>query len=169
MGVSGTGKSSLSNELRRLGYETYDLDAMSDISMMLDKETRLPATYDHHNDLEKVQKMEWVYVRERMEDLIAKQKDEIAFYCGIPFNLNEILPLFNTIILLTANAETIRQRLNTRTSNDFGKTVEVQEWILKGKDKLEQEVREKGAIVIPTDRGMSDIATAVIGAINSPR
>ncbi len=101
-----------------------------------------------------------------MEDLIARQEDEIAFYCGIPFNLKEILPLFKTIILLTASAEIIRQRLDTRTSNDFGKTAEVQEWILKGKDELERDMREKGAIVIPTDEGVEGVAMAVIKAVS---
>ena len=163
-GVSGSGKSEVSRQLKSLGHETYDMDSIEDLCVMVDKKTGLPTPYDNGNDLEKIQKMNWLYKKDRLADFIANQKNETAFYCGFPNNLQEILPLFTKIILLTASPDNIRQRLVSRTDNGFGKSVEVQNHILNGKDKLERELQEKGAFTVSTDASVIDVMTAVIRA-----
>lgn len=169
-GVSGSGKSSICAELNNAGYETYDLDSMSDVAIMIDRQTKQPVLkIDHHNDAKKIQEMDWIYQEDKLRTLIADQKNEIAFYCGIPSNLNEILPMFSKIILLSVtNPDIIRQRLTNRTSNDFGKSKEVQEWVLAGKDKLEKELREKGAILVSAEIDLSDTTKTIIEIIAQP-
>ena len=160
-GVSGSGKSEVSRQLKILGHETYDMDSIEDLCVMVDKKTGLPTPYDNGNDLEKIQKMNWLYKKDRLADIIANQKSEIAFYCGFPNNLQEILPLFTKVILLTASPDNIRYRLVTRTDNGFGKSVEVQEHILNGKETLERELREKGAVTVSTNDSVADVMAAI--------
>ncbi|MDO8640560.1 MAG: hypothetical protein Q7R33_03365, partial [Nitrosarchaeum sp.] len=59
-GVSGAGKSSLSQKINEMGYKAYDLDAHPDLFAMIDKKTRMPVI-DHDNaNLEKVKAMDWI-------------------------------------------------------------------------------------------------------------
>ena len=161
-GVSGSGKSEISHKLKDLGYVTYDIDSIEELSRMVDKKTRQPVAYDHHNDREKVEKMDWIYDKEKLKTLIANQRNEVAFYCGIPFNLDELLPLFNTVIVLIASRDIIRQRLTTRTSNDFGKTAEVQDWVLNGKEGLESGLQAKGAIAVDANQDINFVAKEIL-------
>lgn len=163
-GVSGSGKSEVSRQLKALGHETYDMDSIEELCVMVDKKTGLPTPYDNNNDLEKIQKMNWLYIKDRLADIIANQKSETAFYCGFPNNLQEILPLFTKVILLTASPDNIRYRLVTRTDNGFGESIEVQEHILNGKDALERDLREKGAVAVSTNDSVANVMTAVLKA-----
>ena len=164
-GVSGTGKSEVSRQLKAQGYETHDMDAVEDLCVMVDKKTGLPTSYDNGNDIEKMEKMLWLYKKDVLEKLIADQKNEVAFYCGMPNNLEEITDVFTQVIVLSVSPDIIRQRLNTRTDNGFGKSVEVQEYILNGKEKLENDLRQKGACIITTDRSLGEVVKEVLGKV----
>ncbi|MDO8593754.1 MAG: AAA family ATPase [bacterium] len=161
-GISGSGKSEVSRQLKAMGYETYDVDTIYELCVMIDKKTGLPTPYDNGNDLEKIQKMYWLYKPEVLKSIIANQKNEIAFYSGWPNNLEEIVPLFTKVIVLTAVEDTIRQRLNTRTDNGFGKSVEVQDYILRGREKMENELRERGAVIINSEKSLDQVVKEVI-------
>lgn len=161
-GVSGSGKSEVSRQLKALGYETHDMDSVENLCVMVDKVTGLPTPYDNSNDIEKMEKMRWLYKTDELQKLIANQKNEVAFYCGIPSNWEEVAPLFTKIILLTASGQIIRQRLISRVDNGYGKSVEVQDHILDGKEETEKDLREKGAVVIDANQSLEDVAKEVI-------
>ena len=161
-GVSGSGKSEVGRRLKSLGYETYDTDAFPGLCVMVDKKTGLPTEYDNGNDVEKVQKMKWLCKIDELEKLISHQKDDIAFYCGLPNNFEEMVPLFDQVILLIASPDTIRQRLNARMDNGFGKSIEVQEHILNHKEAIEKSLKEKGAILINADQDINVVVNEVI-------
>jgi broad-specificity NMP kinase len=166
-GVSGAGKSEVSRRLKALGYETHDMDSVEELCVMVDKVTGLPTPYDNSNDIEKMEKMRWLYKKDVLEKIIADQKDEIAFYCGIPSNWEEIVPLFTKVILLTAGGQSIRQRLINRMDNGYGKSVEVQDHILSGKEGVEKDLRAQGAIVVDADKNLDDVVTEVIKAADA--
>ena len=161
-GVSGSGKSEVGRRLKDLGYETYDTDALPGLCVMVDKITLLPTEYDNNNDLEKIQKMKWLCKLDELENLISNQKNDIAYYCGAPNNLEEMVPLFDQVILLVASPNNIRQRLNARQDNGFGKSVEVQDHILNHKESIEKYLIEKGAIVIDADQDINLVVEEVI-------
>lgn len=161
-GANGSGKSEVGRKLKALGYETYDIDSLLDLCVMVDKESGLPTPYDNGNDIEKMERMYWFYKVDDLRNFIATQKNDVAFYCGNPNNLREILPLFDTVILLIASPENIRHRLTSRTDNGFGKSPEVQEYILRRKEKMEKEVQESGGLVIDADQGIDAVVEEVI-------
>ena len=70
--------------------------------------------------------------------------------------------LFNKVILLTINLKTTKYRLATRTDNDFAKTPEVQDYVLKDKDSWEDEMIKKGAIVVDAYKDIDSVAKEVI-------
>lgn len=161
-GISGTGKSSLSKKLNEMGYKAYDLDDYPGLFTMLDKRTGKPVV-DHDNaDLEKVDAMDWVCDTEKLTSIIANESSPITFYCGNASDMDKILPFFDSVILLKIDPDIMRHRLTTRTENDFGRTPEIQDWIMKWKHLFENEMEEKGAIVIDAHQSLDDVAKEII-------
>lgn len=161
-GVSGTGKTSLSKKLNEMGYKAYDMDDYPGLFTMFDKRTGKPVV-DHDNaNLEKVDAMDWVCDTEKLAKLIENEPADIAFYCGNASDMDTILPSFDSVILLKIGEEAMRNRLTTRTEHDFGRTSEIQDWIMKWKHLYENEMEEKGAIVIDAHQSLDDVAKEVV-------
>ncbi len=166
-GVPGTGKTSTSDALVTLGYKSYDLDRMKDLFIMVDKITRLPVVNHDNKDLKKVEVMDWVCQKEKLESIIENESAPFAFYCGMPSNLEELIPLFDHIILLKADETENKNRLANRTGrNDFGRTKEVQDWIMGWKPKWEHKMIERGAIVVDANKELNQVTKEIILATN---
>ena len=118
-GVSGTGKTSVCEELGRRGYTAIHGD----------RELRRrgrpitfssPETRHQHNlwDVEKVRR------------LVANQEDEVTFFCGGSRNFKEFIDLFDEVFILDVDAETLNKRLDSRP-DDWGKSRSERELILR--------------------------------------
>jgi len=119
-GVSGTGKTSVCQELRRRGY----------VAIHGDRELRYqgrPTTFSspqirhEHNlwDVEKVRR------------LAANQDDEATFFCGGSRNFKQFIDLFDEIFILDVDAKTLNERLDNRPDDDWGKRKSERELILR--------------------------------------
>ena len=119
-GVSGTGKTSVCQELRRRGY----------VAIHGDRELRYqghPTTFSspeirhEHNlwDVEKVRR------------LAANQDDEVTFFCGGSRNFNQFIDLFDEVFVLDVDVETLNERLDNRADDDWGKSKSERELILR--------------------------------------
>ena len=117
-GVSGTGKTSVCEELHRRGY----------VAIHGDRELRYqgrpapfpsPEIRHEHNlwDVEKVRR------------LAANQDDEVTFFCGGSRNFKQFLDLVDEVFILDVDAETLMERLDSRP-DDWGKSNTERELIL---------------------------------------
>ncbi len=162
-GITGSGKSYLCNELKKLGYKAYDIENMNGLFNMVHKKTgKIADKYYDNDNLECVKQHDWICNKNKLQKLVRKNKKGIVFYCGTASNLDELLFLFDKIFLLKISTKILRKRLSTRKSNDFGRTPEVQEWILEWKDWWENHMHEKGAIVINANRDIQEIITDIV-------
>lgn len=161
-GVSGTGKSALSEKLADMGYVAYDTEEIEGLYKMVNKETGEEITDWDNSDSSAVEKRDWICDTKMLEKLIAKEKEDIVFYCGAASNIDEVIPLFDKVILLTASERIIRKRLFSRVSNDFGNVKEIQDLIIGWKDWWENELKEKGAIIVNAEKDLNKVATEVI-------
>ena len=128
-GIAGSGKSAVCDKLNKLGYKAYGIENIEGLFTMIDKKTCKPfKDYDNDN-LELVKQSDWICDKNRLQRLMSKNSKGIVFYCGVASNLNDLLSLFDKIFLLKVSQRVLRERLSTRTSNDFGRTYEVQKWI----------------------------------------
>ncbi len=102
-GMSGTGKSSLLDELAARGYRTVDTD---------------------YGDYFETVDGERLWREDRIGALLASAPDEtpgVLFVQGTTRNQVLFYPRFDHIILLSAPAEILVQRLTARATNPYGK------------------------------------------------
>jgi broad-specificity NMP kinase len=167
-GVSGTGKSALCEELKKMGYQAYDLEMMEGYFAMHKKGTGEKISYRFdNNNLKEMEKYDWLCDIPKLKELIEKNKDKTVFYCCTGSNINDLMPLFDKTILLTASEDVLRHRLTTRTSNDYGKSTEIQDWTFSWKDWWEDNVRELGVIEIDANQNLEKVASDIIEQINN--
>ncbi len=161
-GVTGTGKSAICDELNKLGYKAFSIEDIDGLFTMVHKKTGKPfKNYDNDN-FEKVKQADWICDKKKLQRLMNKNSDGIVFYCGTASNLDDLRPLFDKMFLLKASQKILRERLSTRTSNDFGRTSEVQKWVFSWKTWWENHMKEKGVIVIDASRSLREIAENII-------
>jgi dephospho-CoA kinase len=161
-GVTGTGKSAICDELKNLGYKAFSIEDIDGLFTMVDKKTgKRFKNYDNDN-FEMVKQADWICDKKKLQRLMRKNSDGIVFYNGTASNLDDLLPLFDKIFLLKVSQKILRERLSTRTSNDFARTAEVQKWVFSWKKWWEDRIKEKGAIVIDASRPLREVANDII-------
>ena len=157
-------------ELRRRGYAAYDIENMAGLFAFVDKSTGRVATDYGGDDPAWFERHSWTCNKEKLEKLMLTGHQGPAFYCGVAANLDELLPLFDRVFLLSADAKTLRKRLGERRADDFGRGPAIQEWLLGWKGRWEDQMRQRGAAVIDAGRGISEVADEIVRlATNSKR
>jgi len=164
-GIAGSGKSAVCAALARLGHPAFDIEDVDGLFTMYDKATGRPFVDYDNDDLAKVERGSWICDKEKLKELIDQNSARVTFYCGVASNQDEIWPMFDQVILLRAAPATIRHRLATRTSNDFGRTAEVQDRVLGYQDWWEQKAIKQDALVIDADRPLSEVTAEIITMI----
>ncbi|MCX6823510.1 MAG: AAA family ATPase [candidate division SR1 bacterium] len=165
-GVAGSGKSAVSDELKRLGYSSHGIEEGYGLFAMVHKETgKISDTFDNDNQ-EWVKQHRWICDKNKLQKLIDDNPQKIAFYCGIASNIDELLPLFDKVFLLKANEKILSERLTTRTSNDFGRTPEVQKWVFSWKEERENDMCKKGAIIIDANNNLEKVVAEILKQSN---
>ncbi len=126
-GVSGTGKTSVCQELCRRGYVAINGDR--ELAYQGDPTTgEKTEGFDH----------EPVYIHEhhiwdveKVRRLVANQDDEATFFCGGSRNFKQFIDLFDEIFILDVDAETLNERLDRRPDDEWGKRKSERELILR--------------------------------------
>jgi broad-specificity NMP kinase len=108
-GSSGTGKTSVAEELQRRGYHVLHGDR--ELAYRGDpetgKRTEAPGFGYHIWDVDKVRK------------IIANKEEEVTFFCGGSMNHHKFIDLFDKVFVLDVDIETLRERLDRRTADDW--------------------------------------------------
>jgi broad-specificity NMP kinase len=154
-GVSGTGKTSVCHELRRRGYTAFNGDrdlrrgtnqtTGDPLSTFASPETRHASNFW---DVEKVRK------------LAADQNDEVAFFCGGSRNFSEFIDVFDKVFVLDLDPETLNQRLDGRADDDWGKSKDERELILR-LHATKEDLPSTG-IVIDTTQPLASVVDEIL-------
>lgn len=126
-GMSGTGKSSALAELSRRGYRVVDTDEPGWTEWVV-----VPG---------EVGGGEWLWVEDRVRKLLDLDEADTLFVQGCVRNQAKFYPRFDAVILLSAPAEVILDRVVSRTTNDYGKTATERELILHHLETVEPLLR----------------------------
>ncbi len=121
-GMSGTGKSTALIELQKRGFDVVDTDA-GDWSVWSDSEGG------------------YVWREDRIAELLEREEGRTLYVSGTVSNQGRFYPRFDAVVLLHSPAEVLLRRLATRTTNDYGKSSDDRDLILRHVDEVEPLLR----------------------------
>ncbi len=131
-GISGSGKSAATKELKKRGYEAHDADGEG-YNHWFDRKTHKIAKnlskYGVHSP-EFHKTYEWLMIRSKVEVLADRAKDKTIFLSGVTANEERMWHLFSKVIDLVIDEETLKHRIISRKGNDFGKAPHEWEMVL---------------------------------------
>lgn len=152
-GMSGTGKSTVIEELAARGYKAVDTD-YDGYSHLVD------VPEDELTGLDPGQ--DWVWREDRIQELLSTEDAELLFVSGTSPNQGAFYPRFDHIVLLTAPADVMVERLTSRTNNPYGKRPEEIERALLLKDEIEPLLRRGASHEIDTSAPLDQVVTEVL-------
>ncbi len=120
-----------------------------------------------NSDPEKIKNCEWLCNVDKLKGLMNRQRDNIAFYCGVASNMDDLTPLFDKVFLLKTDAASLHTRLSTREGmDDIGNTEASRQTVLGWKDWWENEMEEKGAVVVDAGSVPRSVAGKILNLTN---
>lgn len=144
-GISAVGKSTVIEELAQRGYYAVDLDN-DDYSHWAALTDELAAAAGTPVEADR----DWIWREDRVAALLADEKADLLFVSGCAANMGKFRPQFDQVILLSAPAGLIVERLQTRTNNPYGKAEEERERVLDLKENVEPLLRQGATHEIET-------------------
>ena len=109
-GLSGTGKTSVCEELERRGYQAIHGDR--ELAYQGDPETGERTDvggHEHH-----------IWHVDQVEALVANQDADVTFFCGGSRNFATFIHLFDGVFVLDVDLDTLNRRLDERPDSDWG-------------------------------------------------
>src|SRR6186997_2666673 len=155
-GMSGTGKSSVLAELGRRGYRVVDTD---DPGWREYREYAKPSNDVHRG--------EWLWVEDRMAELLASDDGRSLFVQGCVRNQSRFYDRFDAVVLLSAPADVILDRITRRKTNDYGKAPVERAMILDDLARVEPLLRASCTHELDASRPLVEVVADLI-AIASP-
>lgn len=165
-GVPGSGKSSVAEELCRLGYTAVDADEDEKLSGWenIESDVRPSETL-----FDWFQGHRWAWNASRIEQLADLNRGRTIFICGSANNLDDLLGRFSQVLALEIDVETLAQRLdqidqaNGFSSGDGDTRDQIRSWL----PHQQQHFRELGAVMIDGKRPIDEVVHSILEATNS--
>lgn len=140
-GMSGVGKSTVVARLVALGHRAVDLD-------------------DGWCEVQPDGRQLW---REAaVEALLAQEEGDLLFVAGCEPNMPAFLPRFDVVILLSAPQDVLVARLDTRTSNPFGKSLAERSRVLEDLRTVEPRLRAVAHHEVRTTAPVEDVVQTIL-------
>lgn len=159
-GMSGTGKSTIVQELVARGYRAIDTD-YDGWSHWIDMDTGLPASPPDTGEYP-WEKLDWVWNKERISALLSVDDSNASIVAGTAINQRKFYHFFNHIVLLSAPVPVILERLANRTGNSYGATPRTRARVLNDIDTVEPLLRAGADYEIDTSRPLAEVVDAVL-------
>ena len=164
-GAPGAGKSTIEKELRNRGFETHDMDD-SDMggphNLATGERVTIPSAGLRTKDW--FTQHEWRTSKPALEKLKKQAEGKAIFVCGVAPDDEAVLPLFDTVIYLDVDEDTLKHRLATRTDNDYGKNDFEQAEILERYRALNERYKNLGALGIDAAQPLEKVVDTIISA-----
>lgn len=148
-GMSGTGKSTALRELARRGRRVVDLDE---------------AGYTVDVPLVNACGVEQVWREDLVTALLAQEVKESLFVAGCASNQGSFYDRFDAVVLLSVPREVLLERVGSRTTNPFGKTLAERQRILHDFEAVEPLLRARATAEVDTS---SVLVPAVVDSIEA--
>ena len=140
-GMSGTGKSSVVQELVERGYKAVDTD-------------------DGLCDVQPDGRQLWR--EDAIRQLLATEDADLLFLAGCEENQGTFHPQFDHIVLLSAPLETMVERLQARTNNPYGKSPLELRRFLEDVETVEPLLRRAADHEVETTAPLDDVVATIL-------
>ena len=166
-GISGSGKSTVMERLKSFGYETHGVDEEG----YADWENRQTGKIDDfpHDDknldLRKwYAEHYWVSSVPRIKQLAdeVNRAGKLVFLCGNAGSDHKVLGFFDKVIVLQIDNETLKYRLKTRTTNEYGKHEDELNEALAWHVGLYDKYLAAGATLVDATQPVDDVVAAIL-------
>jgi shikimate kinase len=155
-GMSGTGKSTLTDELAARGYKAIDLDCDAFSEWVeLNGASESPGSPVQTD-------RDWIWRADRIDELLSTEDADVVILSGCASNMGQFLPRFDHVILLRAPADVIVERLKSRTNNPYGKHPDEVARVLDLLKTVEPLLRRAATHEIDTHACLDDVVTTVL-------
>jgi hypothetical protein len=150
--MSGTGKSTALAELQRRGFGVVDTDDPG------------WTTWSDEDD-------GYVWHEERIAGLLSRPRDATLYVSGTVSNQGRFYRQFDAVVLLSAPADVLLCRIESRTSNAYGKTAEERELILAHLAEVEPLLRATCTHEVDATQPVDDVVAELIsiGTVIDPK
>jgi shikimate kinase len=154
--MSGTGKSTVVVELAARAYHAVDLDCdeFSKWVDVMDDTDTAGSSVEPNRD--------WVWREERVQELLSAEDADVLFVSGCAPNMGKFLPQFDHVILLSAPAQVIVERLATRTTNLYGKRPDEAARVLDLLTSVEPLLRRIADHEINTSASLDEVVATIL-------
>lgn len=155
-GVSGTGKTSVCDELLRRGYQAAHGDR--ELAYQGDPETGEPTNgfaHEHH-----------IWELEKVDALLAGQGEPVTFLCGGSRNFGKFIDRFDDVFVLDVDRETLRGRLDARSGDEWGVTPSQRALVLH-LHRTKEDIPSRG-IVIDATRPLGIVVDEILRRVGDP-
>ena len=156
-GMSGPGKSSALAELERRGYRVVDTD---------DPGWREYRAYVEASD--ELHRGEWLWDEERIAALLDSDDDRTLFVQGCVRNQSSFYDRFDAVVLLSAPADVMLDRIARRTTNDYGKTPVERAMVLADLAAVEPLLRATCTHELDAGRPLEDVVEDLVAIAAHP-
>lgn len=139
-GVSGTGKTSVCDELRRRGYHAVHGDR--ELAYRGDPETGEPRegfAHEHH-----------IWRVDRVRALVADRDEPVTFFCGGSRNFSKFIDLFDGVFVLDVDLDTLHRRLDERPDAEWGGGVAMEREHVVRLHRTKEDVPGNGIVIDAT-------------------
>jgi broad-specificity NMP kinase len=149
-GVSGTGKTSVCDELDRRGYQAIHGDR--ELAYQGDAETGEPlggASHEHH-----------IWDADRVRALVADQRERVTFFCGGSRNFPLFIDLFNETFVLDVDLATLLRRLDQRPHDEWGATQAERDLVVR-LHRTREDIPKTGVLIDATP-SITDVVDEIL-------
>jgi broad-specificity NMP kinase len=147
-GMSGTGKSSALLELGRRGYRVVDTDD--------------PGWTEWAASPHEPGGGEYLWVERRMRELLGRDDPRPLFVKCCVRNQGKFYDRFDAVVLLSAPAGVLLDRIERRTTNDWGKAREERELILHQLETVEPLLRAGCTHELDASRPLTEVVADLV-------
>lgn len=159
-GMSGTGKSTIIGELAARGYKAVDADD--------DKYSEWVEVTDTFESPVEAGR-DWMWREDRIQDLLSTEDTDVLFVSGCAENMRKFLPQFDHVVLLSAPAEVIVERLRTRTNNPYGKRPGEIARVLSLVEQVEPLLRRVAGYEVDSSAPLEDVVAILLRLVHSQK
>jgi dephospho-CoA kinase len=147
--MSGTGKSAALAELERRGFAVVDTDE--------------PGWTEWSE-----QEAALVWREDRIGELLTREREAPLFVSGTVPNQGRFYRDFDAIVLLSAPAEVLLGRIESRTTSDYGKTAKERELILRHLEEVEPLLRATSTHEIDAAQPLEAVVAQLVAIGENP-